>query len=74
MKTYSYSEAQQDLPAIFNRAVSEDIIIKRQDGARFKLVYLADKASTSPFSNIEGIAANITTQELVGIIREQREL
>lgn len=72
MKTYSYSEAQQNLSVILNTAVNEDVVIKRPDGIRFKLMYLQDKTSASPL-NVEGITTDITTQELVNIVREQRE-
>ena len=73
MKTYNYSEAQQNLPAILSMAVNEDVVIKRPDGIRFKLMYLKDNSPASPL-NIDGITTDITTQELVGIVREQREL
>ena len=73
MKTYNYSEAQQNLSAILNMAVSEDVIIKRPDGITFKLIYLKDNNTVSPL-DIEGINTDITTQELIDIVREQREL
>jgi hypothetical protein len=73
MKTYSYSDMQQNLSVILNMAVNEDVVIKRPDGIRFKLMYLKDNTSASPL-NIDGITTDITTQELVGIVREQREL
>ena len=73
MKTYNYSEAQQNLSAILNMAVSEDVIIKRPDGIAFKLIYLKDNNTVSPL-DIEGINTDITTQELIDIVREQREL
>ena len=73
MKTYNYSEAQQNLSAILNMAVSEDVIIKRPDGIKFKLIYLKDNNTVSPL-DIEGITTDITTQELIDIVREQREL
>jgi len=73
MKTYNYSEAQQNLSAILNMAVNEDVIIKRSDGIKFKLIYLKDNNPAGPL-NIEGITTDITTQELIDIVREQREL
>ena len=73
MKTYNYSEAQHNLSAVLNTAVDEDVIIKRSDGIKFKLIYLKDNNPVSPL-NIEGITTDITTQELIDIVREQREL
>jgi hypothetical protein len=74
MKTYNYAEAQQDLSLVLNMAVSEDVIIKRQDGIRFKLVYLNESTNNKSPLDVEGINTNITTQEIVNIVREQREL
>lgn len=73
MKTYTYSDVQQNLSLILNMAVNEDVVIKRPDGIRFRLMYLKDNTPTSPL-NIDGITTDITTQELVDIVREQREL
>jgi len=74
MKTYNYAEAQQNLSFVLNMAVSEDVVIKRQDGIRFKLVYLNESTNNRSLLDVEGINTNVTTQELVSIVREQREL
>jgi hypothetical protein len=74
MKTYNYAEAQQNLSLVLNMAVSEDVVIKRQDGIRFKLVYLNESTNNRSLLDVEGIDTNVTTQELVNIVREQREL
>jgi len=74
MKTYNYAEAQQNLSFVLNMAVSEDVVIKRQDGIRFKLVYLNESTNNRSLLDVEGINTNVTTQELVNIVREQREL
>jgi len=73
MKTYNYLEAQQNLSAVLNTAINEDVVIKRSDGIKFKLIYLNDNNPASPL-NIEGITTDITTLELIDIVREQREL
>ena len=74
MKTYNYAEAQQNLSLVLNMAVSEDVVIKRQDGIGFKLVYLNESTNNRSLLDVEGINTNVTTQELVNIVREQREL
>jgi len=74
MKTYNYAEAQQNLSLVLNMAVNEDVVIKRQDGIGFKLVYLNESTNNRSLLDVEGINTNVTTQELVNIVREQREL
>jgi len=74
MKTYNYAEAQQNLSLVLNMAVNEDVVIKRQDGIGFKLVYLNENTNNRSLLDVEGINTNVTTQELVNIVREQREL
>ena len=73
MKTYNYAEAQQNLSFVLNMAVSEDVVIKRQDGIRFKLVYLNESTNNRSLLDVEGIDTNVTTQELVNIVREQHQ-
>ena len=74
MKTFNYAEAQQNLSLVLNMAVIEDVVIKRQDGIRFKLLHLNEDINNRSPLDIEGISTNVTTQELVNIVREQREL
>jgi hypothetical protein len=52
-----------------NTTLKEDVIITQEGGNRFKLVPLNKK---SPL-DIEGIDTDITTQEIIDIIRECRE-
>jgi hypothetical protein len=72
MKTYNYTEEQQNLSVIFNTAEKEDVIIKRQDGLRFKLVCMKETAGRSPF-DVPGVTTNISTQEIIDILRDSRE-
>jgi hypothetical protein len=71
MKTYNYTEKQQNLSVILNIAEKEDVIIKRQDGLRFKLICMKEDASRSPF-DVTGITTNISTQEIIDILRESK--
>jgi antitoxin (DNA-binding transcriptional repressor) of toxin-antitoxin stability system len=75
MKIYNYSEARQNFTTVLNTALKEEVIITRKDGSKFKIVSVNEKATKgkSPLEGIKGIKANITTQELVEIIREGRE-
>ena len=74
MRVYNYSEARQKFTAVLNNALKEDVIIRRKDGSKFKIIpMLEPKKGKSPLEGIKSIKANITTNELVEIIREGRE-
>jgi hypothetical protein len=71
MTTFTYSEARQNLATVLEKAKQEgEIIIKRKDGTYFVVRPLTpDK---SPL-DVSGIDINITSEEIVDIIRETRE-
>jgi antitoxin (DNA-binding transcriptional repressor) of toxin-antitoxin stability system len=74
MRVYNYSEARQNFTTVLNTALKEEVIIRRKDGSRFKIVPIdGDKKVTSPLEGIKGVKANVKTSELVEIIREGRE-
>ena len=71
MQVYTYSEARQKLAMVLEQAESTGkVIIRRKDGRTFFLV--PEKIVSSPL-NVPTIKANITTQEIVDIVREGRE-
>ncbi len=71
MQVYTYSEARQKLAIVLDQAESTaKVLIRRKDGRTFALV--PEKAASSPL-DVPSIKANITTQEIVDIIREGRE-
>ena len=71
MQVYTYSEARQKFAMVLEQAESTGkVIIRRKDGRTFSLV--PEKMATSPL-NVPTVKANITTQEVVDIIREGRE-
>ena len=73
MRVYNYNEAENDLSIILDTALTEDVIIMSKDGLNFKLSpYNENGKGKSPLEGIMGIKANITTRELVEIIREGR--
>ncbi len=70
MKVYTYSEARQNLSAVLDVAQEDgEVRIRRRDGRMFAL----RPASTggSPL-DVEGIDIEITTEEIVDIVRESR--
>jgi prevent-host-death family protein len=72
MKVYSYSDARQNLAGLLDAARSEEVIITRRDGSRFRVIPLAVAEPRSPF-DIEGPDCRINRDEIVATIREGRE-
>lgn len=71
MHVYTYSEARQKLAIVLEQAESSGkVLIRRKDGRTFSLV--PEKSGISPL-NVPTIKAQISTQEIVDIIREGRE-
>ena len=69
MKTYSYSEARQQLSKLLDTARQEEVIIKRRGGEIFSLVL--KKMPKSPF-DIPGVKTLATTKDILEAIRESR--
>jgi antitoxin Phd len=68
---YNYSKARQNLAAVLEQAAKEgEVRIKRKDGQVF--VIKPESGKDSPL-DIEGVSLNISTDEVVAIIREGRE-
>ena len=71
MQVYTYSEARQKLAIVLEQAENTGkVLIRRKDGRTFALT--PEKIATSPL-NVSSIKANVTTKEIVDIIREGRE-
>lgn len=71
MEVYTYSEARQKLAKVLEQAEnSGKVLIRRKDGRTFALV--PEKNISSPL-NVPSIKADISTQEIVDLIREGRE-
>lgn len=70
MKVYTYSEARQNLSTVLDVAQKDgEVRIRRRDGRMFTLRPVI--AEGSPL-DVEGIDIEITTEEIVDIIRESR--
>lgn len=71
MHVYTYSEARQNLAQLLEQAEnSGKVLIRRKDGRTFSLV--PEKIVSSPL-DVPTIKANITTEEIVALVREGRE-
>ena len=71
MTVYTYSEARQKLATVLEQAMKEGAVqIRRKDGTTF--VIRPEKPEGSPL-NVGSIKTDVTTEEIIDIIREGRE-
>ena len=70
MEVYTYSEARQKLSSVLDKAeLMGKVLIRRKDGRTYALV--PERPTTSPL-DVPSIEADISTQEVVTLIRQQR--
>jgi hypothetical protein len=74
MQVFDYSEFSQDMAKVFNTALVDEVIINNTDGNRYRLLPVKENnnAGKSPFEDIPRVKLNITTQEIVELLRECR--
>ena len=71
MQVYSYSEARQKFVTVLKQTENTGkVIIRRKDGRTFAIV--PEKSISSPLE-VPSIKADITTEEIVDIVRQGRE-
>ena len=71
MQVYTYSEARQKFAAVLEQAENTGkVLIRRKDGRTFALI--PENSASSPLE-VPFIKANITTKEIVDIVRKGRE-
>jgi antitoxin Phd len=71
MTTYTYSEARQNFSSVLEKAKKEgEVLIIRKDGSTF-ILRPFDKTK-SPL-DVKGVELNITSDEIIDILREIRE-
>ena len=71
MQIFTYSEARQKLAKVLEQAeFTGKVLIRRKDGRTFSLV--PEQIPTSPL-DVPSIRTDISTQEIVAIVREGRE-
>lgn len=70
MEVYTYSEARQRLSSVLDKAESAGkVLIRRKDGRTYALV--PERPTASPL-DVPSIEADISTQEVVTLIRQER--
>jgi prevent-host-death family protein len=70
MKVYTYSEARQRLSTLLEEALRDGSVGIRRKG-RPLFVIRPERAQGSPL-DVRGVDLDITTDEIVGLIRESR--
>ncbi len=69
MRVFTYSDARKLLADVLDYAVTEIILIKRQNGDVFSVCSITPGGS--PF-DVKGIKADITLEEIVAAVRDSR--
>jgi len=69
MLVFDISDFSQDAAKVFDAALTDEVIINN-DGKSYRI--LPFKTGKSPLEDIPYITADITTQEIVELIREGR--
>ncbi|MDR1098857.1 MAG: prevent-host-death protein [Treponema sp.] len=74
MLIFDISEFTQNAKKVFDAALTDEVIISNKDGNKYKILPLRNenKEGKSPFEDIPYITADITTQEIVELLRESR--
>ena len=71
MRVYTYSEARQNLATLLDVASRDGAVaIRRRDGQTF---ILSPEAAGSSSLDVDGIDLDVTTEEIIDIIRQGRE-
>ncbi len=71
MREYSFTEARQRFASILDQAKKEGVVrIKKKNGEVF---YIRPAISTKSPLDIEGVDLNVTTDEIIDIIRSGRD-
>ena len=69
MKVYTYFEARQRLPSILDEDYREGAVgVRRKDGRMF---VMRPEPSKGSLLDIKGMNLGVTTDEIVGFIRER---
>jgi hypothetical protein len=74
MLIFDISEFTKNATKVFDAALVDEVIISNKDGNKYKILPLKNenKERKSPFEDIPYITADITTQEIVELLRESR--
>lgn len=72
MKSYTYSEARENLATVLEEAARDgEVEVRRRDGTAFRILPLRN-SKRSPL-DVKGVKVTISTADLVAMVREGRE-
>ena len=74
MLVFDISYFSQNAAKVLDAALTDEVIISNKDGMSYKILPVKNdpEKSKSPFEDIPYITADISTQEIVELIRESR--
>jgi hypothetical protein len=73
MLVFDISDFTQNATKVFDAALTDEVIINNKNGKSYKILPINDdKIGKSPLADIPYITADITTQEIVDLVRESR--
>jgi hypothetical protein len=73
MLVFDISDFTQNATKVFDAALTDEVIINNKNGKSYKILPINDsKEGKSPLKDIPYITADISTQEIVSLIRESR--
>jgi hypothetical protein len=73
MLVFDIADFTQNAAKVFDAALTHEVVINNNDGKRYKILPINDdNKGKPPLEDIPYITADITTQEIVDLIRESR--
>jgi hypothetical protein len=73
MTRYSYSDFALNMGSVFNKALTDEVVINDNVGNSYQLLPVRRvEKGKSPLEGLPSIKADITTQEIVDILHECR--
>ena len=73
MLVFDISDFSENAAKVFDAALTDEVIINNKDGKSYRILpFIDNKKGKSPLEDIPYITADITTQEIVELIRESR--
>jgi hypothetical protein len=74
MQVFDYIDFSQNATKVFDVALIDEVIVKNTNGYSYKILPIKDDNTMekSPLEDIPCIKADITTQEIVELLRESR--
>ena len=74
MLVFDISDFTQNATKVFDAALTDEVIVNNKAGMSYRILPIKNnpKNGNSPFEDIPYITADISTQEIVELIRESR--